>query len=143
MNKVKFVEWDSQYSIGMPEIDKQHKKLMKILNDTIKHSNGNIIDERKYFNKIRKKAEKFLKKHFETEENILSKTKYERLEEHKAEHDKFYEEIIKRNEEIENNTRDLNLFNSTAFIKEWLLNHIKNFDKKADKYIMEWASQKQ
>ena len=140
MNKVQFVEWDSQYYIGVPEIDKQHKKLMKILNDTINHSNGNKIDERKYFNKTRKKAEKYLKKHFETEERMLSKTKYEKLEEHKAEHDKFYEEIRKANEEIENNIRDINLFNSTAYIKEWLLNHIKNFDKKADKYIMEWAN---
>ena len=137
MNKTKYVEWDSQFSIGMPEIDKQHKKLMKMLNETVKHSNGNRIDERKYFDKTARKAAEFLKKHFETEEKILSKTKYEKLEEHKAEHRKFYEEIRKSNEEIENNIRDVNLFNSTAFIKEWLLNHIKNYDKKADKYILE------
>jgi hemerythrin len=142
MNKTRFVEWDNKYSIGMPEIDRQHKKLMKILNDTIKHSNGNKIDERKYFNKTRKKAEKYLKKHFETEEKILSRTKYEKLEEHKAEHKKFLDEIIKINEEIDKNTREVNLFDSTAYIKEWLLNHIKNYDKKADKYIIEWTNKK-
>jgi hemerythrin-like metal-binding protein len=142
MSKARFIEWDSQYSVGASVIDKQHKKLIKLLNDTINHSNGNKIDERKYFNKIKKKAEKILKKHFETEEKILAKTEYEKLEEHIAEHNKFYEEIKKSNEEIENNIKEINLFNSTAFVKEWLLNHIKNFDKKADKYIMEWANKK-
>jgi len=142
MNKVKFVEWDNKYSIGVPEIDKQHKRLMEILNDTIKHSNGVKIDERKYFNKTKNKAVKYLKKHFETEEKILSKTNYEKLEEHKAEHKKFLDEIIKTNEEIDKNIREVNLFISTAYIKEWLLNHIKNFDKKADKYIIEWVNNK-
>jgi len=142
MNKIKFVEWDKKYSIGVSEIDKQHKRLMEILNDTIKHSNGVKIDERKYFNKNRKKAEKYLKKHFETEEKILSKTNYKKLEEHKAEHKKFLDEIVKINEEIDKNIREINLFNSTAYIKEWLLNHIKNYDKKADKYIVEWANNK-
>jgi len=137
--KPKFVEWDSQFAIGVPEIDNQHKKLMELLNDTIKHSNGNLIDERKYFNKNRGKAEKYLKMHFETEEEILSKTSYRKLEEHKAEHAKFYEEIRKLNEEIAHHKRPVNLFYSTAFIKEWLLNHIKKYDKKADKYILEWA----
>jgi len=139
MNKIKFIEWDSQLSIGVPELDKQHKKLMKILNDTIKHSNGNKIDEMKYFKKTRHKAEKYLKKHFDTEEKMLSKTKYDKLEEHRTEHNEFYEEIKKTNEEIENNIRDVNLFKSTAYIKEWLLNHIKNYDKKANKYLMELA----
>ena len=143
MSKPQYVEWDSQYSIGVPEIDKQHKKLIKLLNDTINHSNGNKIDEKKYFNKIRKKSEKYLKKHFETEEKILSKTTYEKLEEHKAEHTRFYEEIIKSNEEIANNIKDINLFYSTAFVKEWLINHIKKYDKKAEKYIMEWAKEKE
>ena len=142
MNKIKFVEWDNKYSIGVPEIDKQHKRLMEILNDTIKHSNGVKIDERKYFNKTKNKAVKYLKKHFETEEKILSKTNYEKLEEHKAEHKKFLDEIIKTNEEIDKNIREVNLFISTAYIKEWLLNHIKNFDKKADKYIIEWVNNK-
>jgi len=142
MNRVKFVEWDSQYSIGMPEIDRQHKKLMKILNDTIKHSNGNKNDEMRYFNRTVRKAEKYLKMHFETEERILSKTGYNKLEEHKAEHNKFYEEIRKSNEEIENNIKDINLFDATAYIKEWLLNHIKNYDKKADQFILEYANKK-
>jgi hemerythrin len=115
---------------------------MEILNDTIKHSNGVKIDERKYFNKTKNKAVKYLKKHFETEEKILSKTNYEKLEEHKAEHKKFLDEIIKINEEIDKNIREVNLFISTAYIKEWLLNHIKNFDKKADKYIIEWVNNK-
>jgi hemerythrin len=142
MGKIQYVEWDSQYSVGVPEIDRQHKKLMKILNATINHSNGNKIDEKKYFRKIRRKVEKYLKKHFEKEEKILAKTNYEKLEEHKAEHTRFYDEIIKSNEEIENNIREINLFYSTAFVKEWLLNHIKNFDKKAETYIMGWARNK-
>jgi len=139
MNKIKFVEWDPQFAIGLPEIDKQHKKLLEMLNDTIKHSNGNKEDERKYFKTIRVKSEKYLKKHFDTEERILSMTSYEKLEQHKAEHNKFYNEILKSNDDIENYRKEINLFDSTAFIKEWLVNHIKKYDKKADKYLLEWA----
>ena len=51
----------------------------------------------------------------------------------------FENEILKTNEDIENNVKEINLFDSTAFIKEWLINHIKKFDKKADKHIIEWT----
>jgi hemerythrin-like metal-binding protein len=139
---MQFVIWDSQYSVGVPEIDIQHKELMNTLNDIINHTNGNKNDEKEYFNKIKGPVEKYIKNHFDTEENILSKTKYERLDEHKLEHKNFLKEIKRIIEEIDNNKNEMNLSNIGEWIKEWLLNHIKTYDKDGMEYFKEGIKMK-
>jgi hemerythrin-like metal-binding protein len=139
---MEFVTWNSQYSVGVSEIDTQHKELMNILNDLIYHSNRNKNDEKIYFDKIKDMAEEYIIKHFETEENILSKTNYERLEEHKLEHKNFLKEIKRIIEEIDNDKSKMTLSNIAEWIKEWLLNHIKTYDKDGMEYFKDGIKKK-
>jgi len=137
-----FVELGYEYMLNIPELDKQHKELADRLNNAIKHCTGKKTEERKFYDKNTRYSIEFLKKHFETEEKILSRTKYEGFNKHKAEHKKILEELITMNDNIEKNTVELDLFYVTAFIKETVMKHIKTHDLTAKKYFLEGYAKK-
>jgi len=132
-----FVEFGYEYLLNVPVLDKQHKELVKRLNNAIKHCTGKSNDEKKFYEKNTTKSIIFLKNHFMTEEKILHKTKYENFGNHVSDHKKILEDLINMNDDIKNNKVELNLFHVTAFIKEAVMKHIKTYDLSAKKYFTE------
>jgi hemerythrin len=132
-----FIELGYESMLGVPVLDMQHKELVNQLNNTIRHCTGKKADEKIFYEKNMKKSIDFIKNHFETEEKILVKTKYENFNNHKAEHKKILEDLIKTDDDIEKNRVELNLFNVTAFIRETVMKHIKTYDLSAKKYFIE------
>jgi len=137
-----FVELGYEYSLNVPVIDKQHKELAKQLNNAIRHCTGKKNDEKKFYDKNMRKSIAFMRNHFETEEEILCKTKYENFNKHKSDHTKILDDIIKMNDDIENNKVELNLFYVTAFIKERIMKHLKTYDLNTKKYFIEGNEKK-
>jgi hemerythrin-like metal-binding protein len=129
MNQTKFFKWDQEYSVGVPEIDGQHKELMNLLNEVIYHSSDNKEEERIYFDKRIENTVKFIATHFETEEQYLSKTDYEKYTEHKLEHKNLLEKMQNIKDEVQNNKLEVDLFSLTEYLKDWFVNHIKVYDK--------------
>jgi len=134
---VDFVELGYEYLLDVPEIDKQHKELARQLNNAIKHCTGKKNDEKIFYHKNTRNSIDFLRNHFETEEKILSRTKYENFKNHKSDHKKILEKIIKMNDDIEKNKVELDLFYVTAFIKETVMKHIKTHDLSAKEFFIE------
>jgi hemerythrin len=132
-----FVELGYEYLLDVPEIDNQHKELANQLNNAIKHCTGKKNDEKKFYFKNTVKSINFLKNHFEAEEKILCKTKYEDIGKHKLDHKRILDELIKINDNIEKNKVELDLFYVTAFIRETVMKHIKIYDVAAKKYFIE------
>jgi hemerythrin len=135
--KIKFITWEKEYSVDVLEIDTQHKELMTLINNSINNCTGNSIKEREYFDKAIDMEINFMTEHFKTEEKILEKTQYEKYEEHKKEHEVFLKKIKKLAEEVKEGKKELNLFDLTLYIKEWLLSHILLYDKGAKEYFKE------
>jgi hemerythrin len=137
-----FIEIGYEYSLGVPEIDNQHKELANQLNNAIKHCTGKKTDEKIFYEKHMRKSIDFLRNHFETEEKILCKTKDENFHKHKSDHKKILEEIIKMNDDIKKNKMELNLFYVTAFIKERIMKHLKTYDLSAKIFFIEGNTKK-
>jgi len=123
-----FVELGPEYSLGVPELDSQHKELAHQLNEAIRHCTGKKADEKKFFDKNTRNSIEFLKNHFETEEKLLRKTKYDHFSKHKSAHKEILTKLRKMNDDIEKNRVELDLFLVTASIKEMVVKHIKTFD---------------
>jgi hemerythrin-like metal-binding protein len=132
-----FIELGSEYLVGVSEIDNQHKELAIRLNDAIKHCTGKKNDEKKFYFENMGKSINFMRDHFDLEEKILCKTKYENTGKHKLDHNKILDELIKMHDDIESNKAELNLFYVTAFVRETVMKHIKKYDIPAKKYFME------
>ncbi|MDR0718124.1 MAG: bacteriohemerythrin [Treponema sp.] len=131
-----YIVWLPEYSVGVAEIDYQHKELLNFMNYAINHCTGNKREEMKFFNKTVDSAIENLTNHFSTEEKIMEKTNYPKYNEHKKEHDKITEELIVMIEGIKNGTVELELAEVISFLKNWILNHIPQYDKEAKEYFL-------
>nr|MBP9597389.1 hemerythrin domain-containing protein [Fusobacteriaceae bacterium] len=81
------MKWNDEYSIGIVEIDEQHKKLFEL---------SEILNEATEINEIKDILlflEEYMQFHFNTEESMMRKYNYELIEEHKKLHDDLKEKV--------------------------------------------------
>jgi len=125
--------WKDEYLVNVKEIDKQHKKLVEIINDLY----ANIIEgaENSEINQIYKRLIDYAKLHFSTEEKYFKKFKYKDGESHTAEHEKFTKEIA----EFRKKTGDMQKisFELLDFLEDWLVDHLITTDQKYSKFFNE------
>lgn len=130
---MEIVKWTDEYSVGITEIDNQHKGLVILINELfVLMTEGKAKDN---LNEIFEHLTDYTKKHFLTEETMLFKYAYPESEQHKVEHSKFIKKLnsLKSNFNKGKITISLEILN---FLKDWLLNHIKISDKKYSVHIL-------
>jgi len=132
-----FINRDSDFSVGVTEIDTQHQELLGLVNELIDHSQKKQMGGTIYFKKIIDAVINHVTHHFASEEMILSKTDYGNFPDHKMEHDKLIQKIIFIRSEFGNEKGDMALFNLTVALKEYFLSHVLLYDKDAGKFFAE------
>jgi len=132
-----FVELGRAYSVGVPELDKQHEELAKRLNEAIKHCTGKKAAEKAFYDKNTETSIDILKNHFKTEEKILSKVKYDHFDKHKSDHKEILSKLTKMHDDIKKKRVELDLFYVTAFIKEAVMKHMRMYDLTSKQYFHE------
>jgi len=128
---VSIIEWEKKYSVNVRKLDKQHKKIISILNDILN------LD----FQKKPQKTEKiiddlinYIKNHFSTEEEYLRKHNYPDFQAHKLEHEKFTVKVCEYQKDylLDKSLPTISLFN---FVWDWFSQHILVTDKKYQLYL--------
>lgn len=120
------IQWSPELSIGIEEIDSQHKVLVDILNHlhaAIVHHQGSlevthVLDELVDYTRI----------HFAVEECLLRMLDYPDYEEHKAKHEKLIEQIRHFRQRLIDEGR-ASTFELLHFLKQWLTVHIMESDR--------------
>ena len=135
MNVINPIKWDNSFSVNNPEIDHQHKELINVLNDKIRHCSENKEKEREYLLKIKNPTIVLIKKHFKTEEKLLQKNNYVNIEEHKMEHESFLNKLNIIMDKLENNLIEMDLSIIVEYMKDWLIYHIEMYDVTAKEYF--------
>jgi hemerythrin-like metal-binding protein len=133
---MELVKWTDEYSVGITEIDNQHKGLVIIINELFELMSAGKA--RTKMNDIFDHLTDYTKKHFYTEELMLIKYAYKGLNEHKEEHKKFIEKLSGLKSELEKGDITISL-KTLNFLKDWLLNHILISDKKYSAHIKEFT----
>lgn len=127
-----FFQWTDDLSIGVPEIDEQHKSLVRMLNDL--HATNAKGDASAYPATVEKMKE-YAVMHFSTEERHMKRHKYPELFDHMAEHAFFVSKVkgftASTAEEIDMLPAVLD------FLKEWLAQHISGVDVKMGHFLQE------
>lgn len=129
-------EWDNSLSIGVEEIDNQHKELIKRL-DGLAQS----ILQKKGKDKIGKML-RFMsdygKIHFSSEEDYMAEHNYTDLDFHKKQHEKFKTTTEKLINELKSQ-KDMESFASSVqrYLIDWLILHIKTTDQKFGRFLAE------
>ncbi len=124
--------WDSSYSVGVEEIDKQHQKIFELVNKliaSIKSGHGESI-----INDVIKEMSNYTVFHFNSEEKYFMKFNYPHTEEHKKQHQFFINKVLKFETDYEQK-KDLLLSDVKDFLSSWANGHIKEEDKKYGPYF--------
>ena len=123
---MELIKWTDIYSIGIIEIDNQHRGLVIIINELFTHMSEGKAKEN--LSEIFDHLTEYTQKHFMVEETMMIKYGYQDYEQHKLEHQKFVDKLKSFKSEFNNGkvTLSLEILN---FLKDWLLNHIQVTDK--------------
>jgi hemerythrin len=139
--KSELVTWSSTFSVGIKQIDDQHKMLLDLVNDLFNHVSGDEVAERAYFKKVIQTSVQYIKVHFSTEEKIMLYTNFPGYEKHKKAHDTFTLAVLDTIKSFDAGNK-LVLVEFTKFLKEWILTHIAIMDKQFFTYLKQVAALK-
>ncbi len=128
-----FISWDDDLSVGIQEIDEQHKVLINLINRLfnealVKH-NVDVANE------VLTELIQYTIIHFSVEESLFRIFNYPDYEGHKVQHEELKKQVImlkSRIEEGEEITIEL-----ISFLRSWLKKHILKEDKKYSSFFTE------
>lgn len=121
------ITWDDKYSVEIPSIDAQHKKLIEIINTLHEAMSQGKGD--KVLNQVMDELVQYTQTHFAFEEKLLMANAYPDIVNHKAEHEKLTQKVVEFQTMAKNGQIALSV-SVNSFLKSWLLDHIAGFDKK-------------
>ena len=87
-----FFEWNDQYSVGVANVDEQHKKLVGYLNDLFEALN--VGKGKEILDSILDNMVEYTQYHFATEEKLMKLHGYPGYDDHKKKHDKLAEHVL-------------------------------------------------
>lgn len=129
-----YITWDEQYSVGVKEIDNQHKKLVELVNnlhEAMKQGKGRDI-----MSKVLASLIDYTASHFATEEKYMTQFNYPHFASHKLEHQNLVKQVLDFQKDYESGKLAITL-DIMKFLKDWLVNHIQGTDKKFGPFFNE------
>jgi hemerythrin len=129
-----FVEWSNELSVGIEEIDAQHKVLVDLLNqihEAIQQRHGAQAT-----GEIIQRLGEYTRVHFAVEESLMRILHYPDYERHKEQHDKLIEQLNELRAKLDSG-RGSTSFELAHFLKVWLTKHIMEADKRYTKHFLD------
>ncbi|MBS0616680.1 MAG: hemerythrin family protein [Spirochaetes bacterium] len=123
---MKRLEWNVQYSVGVPKIDQQHAYLFELANRLAK--NAGVDNRWGELGDIIAELHKYVDTHFTYEEEIMAQAHYDELEKHKKMHDLMRTRLDLLTAQLKQGL--LNRSELIEFLEEWLTIHILREDMK-------------
>ncbi len=128
-----FITWDDELSVGIQEIDEQHKILIdlinRLFNEAVVKHNVAVANE------ILTELVQYTIIHFSVEESLFRIFNYPRYEKHKQQHEELKKQVITLKDKVEQGeeiTTEL-----ISFLRSWLKKHILHEDKKYSSFLAE------
>ena len=117
--------WSDDLRVGNTFIDEDHKKLVAMVNsfhDAMDQGRGSEV-----IGKVLRNLVIYTQEHFGREEAEMQRISYPRYSVHKAEHDKLIREVTALQSGFAKGNTMLSV-KISIFLRDWLLNHIKQTD---------------
>jgi hemerythrin len=127
------VEWSDILSVGIEEVDGQHKVLVGLLNElhaAIVHRRGSS-ECRKTLDRL---AE-YTRVHFTTEEGLMRVLKYPGIDVHHKQHEELIQEVVALQTKLDAGQAAIS-FELLHFLKVWLTKHIGESDKRFGQFAL-------
>jgi len=128
------ISWSPDLSVGVQEIDEQHKELVHLLNElnqavTEHHGSAACAD-------ILRRLAEYTRIHFAVEESLMRILAYPDFERHKGEHDALSAQVAQLQTKLASGQATIT-FELLHFLKVWLTKHIQESDRRYGTYFLE------
>ena len=125
--------WKETYSVGVEEIDRQHKDFLKLINRlNILHGKG---DPPVLISRYLRELGAYAAYHFVSEENIMVLLKYPDLSRQEAEHQKLLEAFSQKVKDYQAGLEDVDSL--LQFLMDWFVSHTSLEDRKIGDHLRE------
>jgi hemerythrin len=119
------MDWKAEYSIGIPEIDEQHKQLFACIDRLDTAATDEDRNLAVYY--VMEELKDYVRIHFAVEEIVMRLFDYPGLEAHAAEHREFAAQL----EAFEKSELKAHVHaEASQYLRKWLLHHIQGTDKR-------------
>jgi len=128
------ISWKSSFTIGILEIDSQHRELfaqLDRLSEALQQGKGKkeVIDTFRFL-------DSYVRRHFRAEEELQLLYQYPHIDMHVAEHRAF----MKRLQDLESRLAtegpsEKLAVHTNSFLTQWLISHVTTVDMKLSGYI--------
>lgn len=126
------IEWKEQYSLGVPEVDHEHRELIALINalyESVKQSSSDA-DVADFLGELYVR----ISAHFALEEKIMRDNDYDEYEDHKADHESLLDGIRDLMDDYEDGVYvDVERFGKR--LDEWFSEHFRTRDARLHKKI--------
>jgi len=129
----RFVEWSEELSVGVEEIDEQHKVLVGLVNemhDAIHQRHGSEVVQ-----EILAKLADYTRIHFAVEESLMRILNYPGYEDHKEQHEELLQHVVELQEKVRTGKTSIG-FELMHFLKVWLTKHIMESDREYSEHFL-------
>jgi len=126
------LQWQDRFSIGIPEVDHEHREMIQLINDLHAALGGDRSQER---------VEDFLGEilarisaHFALEEKQMEALGYPERSAHKQDHERLLDEI----RDIMDEVSDLGVLDEARFsarLSAWFGDHFASFDVRLHRFL--------
>lgn len=126
------VKWSEVFSVGITEMDKQHKYLLGIVNQFSEamQSKSHELIIRELLPGLLSAAQK----HFEDEEQIMREVEYPEIGPHRVLHLYLVEQLGNMTTRLQEG-KVVPIYSFVPFLEEWLIQHVQQEDKRLGDYI--------
>jgi hemerythrin len=134
LNNDKIFQWHDNYSVGIYEIDRQHKEIIKLITDL---SLLCVIDDKQSYDTFKlmlSSAAEYLENHFREEEKHMLERNYPEYIKHERHHKRMLEKVKKMINNIGKDD-DITIKSITEYLKRWYREHLLGPDKAMGKYF--------
>lgn len=126
--------WDDSYSVGVEQIDNEHKQLIALINEA---HNAVFGDEGENDVAILiSNMKEYASNHFASEEALMTKYSYPDACEHRALHEQFKIKAQILDSMVSGGDNAPNPLDVFQFLSLWLIDHILKADKKFGDFLI-------
>lgn len=130
---MKICEWNTDYSVGIAELDEHHQRLFEILNELFTLMSEGAED--KPIIRVLDELLDYTHYHFEEEEKIMEKMGYPDLDVHRQLHRELIQQLKDFYAEAQNGMAIFVAIKVANVGTEWLKNHILAVDHRYYDYM--------
>ena len=126
------IKWRESYNTGIENFDMEHHKIVELID--IMFTAIRDKSDKKVVENVCDDLLSYTVYHFDNEEQAMKAVNYPEIEEHAAEHARLKSEAAKFHTIIINNFPE-GTVEFYHFLREWLVNHIQDCDKKYTPFL--------